>query len=632
MTRETRSVSIQDSEWRNEVESAVEFLSLIDADDRLLYINHVQPSLEDYAGEPVYEFILPEHHDVVRRSIEAARATGLPQHYESEAAGLDGGTALYSNWIFEIAQNDGPGVVAFVATDITSLRRVEDELVRSDVTLRSLLEHAPDHIMIVDRERRLKFVNRLDFGFKPADVMGQPVEGFVRADEREKVVEAVESVIRTGERRSYQTTLHSPTGDHDFLTRLGPIIVDDQVDSVVMISTDITATRVAERERERLNAQLQHSQKIDALGQLTGGVAHDFNNLLTAIGGNLELLGAAGIDDKEGATYLAEALRAVDRAADLTRRLLVFARKQPLAPKTERIAALIDDMAPLLRRTIGETISVRAVSADELWLADIDRGQLEQAILNLAVNARDAMPTGGSLAIVSENRVVDEDEATEQLPAGDYVSVTVSDTGFGMDADVVAQAFEPFFSTKEVGHGTGLGLSMVYGFASQSGGHVNLSSELGEGTTVQMLLPRGGQEEPKPADLAEPSVKRGNGEVVLVVEDQPIVREMCVNLLERLGYRTLEAVDATQACATLDARPDIALMLSDVGLPGEMDGYALASRIRSWDRPVPVVLMSGYANKAASTGRVPGGFPFLPKPFKLAELADVVAVALVAKT
>ena len=619
---------IQDPEWRNEVESAVEFLSLIGADDRLLYVNHVQPGLGEYEGKPVYEFILPEHHDLVRRSIAAARATGLPQHYESEAVGLDGGTSLYSNWIFEVAQNDSPGVVAFVATDITSLRRIEDELVRSDVTLRSLLEHAPDHIMIVDRERRLKFVNRLEFGFKPDDVMGEPVEGFVREDDREMVVEAVESVIRTGERRSYETSVNSPTGTYDFLTRLGPIIVDDQVDSIVMISTDITATRVAERERERLNAQFQHAQKIDALGQLTGGVAHDFNNLLTAIGGNLELLGAAGVGDRDGATYLAEALRAVDRAADLTRRLLVFARKQPLAPKAERIVALIDDMAPLLRRTIGETISVRAVSADELWLADIDRGQLEQAILNLAVNARDAMPSGGNLAIVSENHVVDEDEATEQLPAGDYVSVTVSDTGFGMDAAVASQAFEPFFSTKDVGHGTGLGLSMVYGFASQSGGHVTLSSEPGEGTTVQMLLPRGGQEEPKPVDLAEPSVRRGNGEVVLVVEDQPIVREMCVNLLQRLGYRTLEADDATQACATLDAHPDTALVLSDVGLPGEMDGYALASQVVSKEHSLPVILMSGYANKTALTRDLPGGVQFVPKPFKVAELASAIAVAL----
>lgn len=622
---------IEDAEWRNEVESAVEFLSLIGADDRLLYVNHAQPGLEGYEGQSVYDFISPDSHDVARRAIEAARTTGFPQHYNSEAAGIDGGTSLYSSWIFEIAHGDGAGVVAFVATDITSLRRIEDELVRSDVTLRTLLEQAPDHIMIIDRERRLKFVNRLELGFTAADVMGQPIEKSVPSGDREMVIEAIESVIRTGERRSYETSVNSPIGTYDFLTRLGPIIVDDQVDSVVMISTDITATRVAERERERLNAQLQHTQKIDALGQLTGGVAHDFNNLLTAIGGNLELLEAARGGGEEGATYLAEALRAVDRAADLTRRLLVFARKQPLAPKPERIAALIDDMAPLLRRTIGETITVRAVSADDLWPADIDRGQLEQAILNLAVNARDAMPSGGSLAIVSENHVVDEAEATEQLLAGDYVSVTVSDTGFGMDAEVVEQAFEPFFTTKEVGSGTGLGLSMVYGFVSQSGGHVTLSSEPGEGTNVQMLLPRGGPEEPKPADLHQSSVRRGNGELILVVEDQPIVLEMCVHLLQSLGYRTLEAVDAAQALATLDAHPDTALVLSDVGLPGEMDGFALASGVTSREQPLPVVLMSGYADKATATGDIPSGVQFVPKPFKLAELADAIAVALDAK-
>ena len=458
---------IQDAEWRNEVESAVEFLSLIDADDRLIYVNHAQPSLDEYAGKLLYDFILPEYHEVARRSIAAARATGFPQHFGSEAAGTDGGTSLYSNWIFEIAHSEGKGIVAFVATDISSLRRIEDELVRSDVTLRSLLEHAPDHIVIVDRDRRLKFVNRLELGYEPADVMGEPVEDFVPPGDREKLVEEIEAVLRTGERRSFETRVSAPNGSYEFQNRVGPIIVDGQVDSVVMISTDITATRDAERERERLNAQLQHAQKIEGLGQLTGGVAHDFNNLLTAIGGNLELLGSARARGEQGDRYLAEALRAVDRAADLTRRLLVFARKQPLAPKSERIDTLIDDMTPLLRRTLGETISVREVSADDLWPAEIDRGQFEQSLLNLAVNARDAMPLGGNLRIESDNHVVEEGEAFGHLPAGDYVSVTVSDSGVGMDADVVEQAFEPFFTTKEVGHGTGLGLSMVYGFVSQ---------------------------------------------------------------------------------------------------------------------------------------------------------------------
>jgi PAS domain S-box-containing protein len=619
---------IHDADWRAEVEGAVEFLSLIDPDDRLLYVNHVQPGVNDHVGRPVFEFISPEHHDVARRAIDAVRTTGFPQHYESEAIGLGGGTSLYSNWIFPISNPEAAGAVAFVATDISSLRRIEGELARSDVTLRSLLEHAPDHILIVDRERRLLFVNRLELGFEPEDVMGLTVENSVAEADRELVISEIEAVIRTGERRSYETSVKAPNGEFRFLTRLGPIFVDGRVDGVVMISTDITQRRIAEQERERLNAELRHAQRIEALGQLTGGVAHDFNNLLTAIGGNLELLRAEVAPDHRGAAYLNEALRAVDLAADLTRRLLVFARKQPLAATTERIDELIDDMIPLLRRTLGETIDVRAVSVDHPWAAEIDRGQLEQALLNLALNARDAMPSGGRLEIVTENVVVDDhNEPIEQLPAGDYVSVTVRDSGIGMDVDVVDQAFEPFFTTKETGRGTGLGLSMVYGFVSQSGGHASLTSEPGRGTTVRLFLPRTEHADPRP-EVAERDAARGTGQLVLVVEDQHIVRQLCVQLLIGLGYRTLEADDASEALSVLTAHPETALVLTDVGLPGEMNGFELAVRIRKDEPPLPVVLMSGYADDVLTNTGVPDGVQFLPKPFKRAELADMVERAL----
>ncbi len=621
-------MSTADQEWRDEIEGAVEFLSLIDADDRLLYVNHAQPGIDDYVGTPVYDFISPEYHDIVRASIAATRATGYPQHYDSEAAGADGGTALYSNWIFPVPDPDAPGVIGFVATDITHLRAVEDELARADITLRSIVENAPDHIMIIDRDRRLVFVNRFEHGFSLEDVAGRQVETFVDEPDRDLVATTLDEVIATGERRAYETTVSTPLGRFVHLTRAAPIVVDGEVDSVVMVSTDITELRSAEQERERFNTELRRVQKLQALGQLTGGVAHDFNNLLTAIGGNLDLVRSRLDDGDIAASYLAEATRSVDQAADLVRRLLVFARNQPLVTRAENIAELIDEMAPLLRRTLGETIAVTTAGVADPWLCEVDRGQLEQALLNLAVNARDAMPAGGRLDIVTANLTVGDPQHGDQLPAGDWVTVTVTDTGIGMSPDVVEQACEPFFTTKDPGRGTGLGLSMVFGFVTQSGGDLQLTSEPDRGTSVRLAFPRSDKAAPTPARPVDTEVRRGAGELVLVVEDQPSVRELCVQILESLGYATVETVDAAAAVEAIGSRRDIAAVLSDIGLPGEMTGLELAQWIRSQESPPPVLLMSGYAEFEGGQGQLPDGVRFLPKPFKRTELADAIAESL----
>jgi PAS domain S-box-containing protein len=505
---------------------------------------------------------------------------------------------------------------------------MEDELIRTDVTFRTLLDQAPDHIMIVDRDHRLSFVNRLEFGFEMADVLGRPVEDFVAPAQRDRVEAEIDAVIRTSERRSYETAVNTPKGDFVFSTRAGPIVVGDQVDGVVLISTDITERLEAERERDRLNAQLQQSQKMEALGQLTGGVAHDFNNLLSAIGGNLELLGDEFAPGSSGLARLAEARRAVEQAADLTQRLLVFARNHPLVAKAEQVDVLIEEMAPLLERTLGETVDVQVVNEDRLWPCKVDRGQLEQALLNLAVNARDALRTGGILEITSKNVIIETDPA-EQLPSGDYVSIRVRDTGIGMAPEIMSQALEPFFTTKDPGRGTGLGLSMVYGFASQSGGRVTLSSQPGHGTTVEILLPRSDEAASQPAEHEQhQAIRRGSGEAVLVVEDQPMVREVCRLVLEKLGYRTREAKDATEALAALEEFDDFALVLTDFGLPGDINGVELARRVAKLDPKLPVVLMSGYADPEATGGNSLDGIRFLQKPFLQTDLAEAVADAL----
>lgn len=611
--------------WLREVQSADEFLSLIDAEDRLMFVNHA--ATQEINGVSVYDFIAAEFRDLAQRSIDAARSTGYPQHYESEASSPDGGSSHYSNWIFPVSSSDTDGVLAFVATDITALRRMESELERVDVTFRSLVDQAPDHIVIADTERRISFVNRFEFGLQKSDVIGRPIETFVPPEDQDRVASEIDAVIETGQRRSYETTVNMPTGDHVFATRAGPIIVEGRVEGVVTISTEISDRLELERERERLNTQLQQSQKMEALGQLTGGVAHDFNNLLTAIAGNLELVQHDLTAGTSSSTRLAEAMRAVDQAADLTRRLLVFARNQPLDPHPERIDHLLGEMAPLLERTLGETIEVRMTTPEPLWRCDIDPGQFEQAILNLAVNARDAMPSGGNLEIVGENLVVD-DRQQGSSSTNEWVVLTVRDTGSGMDADLVDHAFEPFFTTKAPGRGTGLGLSMVHGFVSQSGGLISLTSQSGVGTAVRIELPRSHDVGPTPAPDEPSLLPRGAGDVILVVEDQPLVREACLLVLEQLGYVGLETSDAAEAVAALAGRDDIAVVLSDFGLPGEMNGIDLAHHVAELDTPLPMILMSGYADPAVTGGELPSGVRFLQKPFKQTELAAALASAL----
>ncbi len=395
------------------------------------------------------------------------------------------------------------------------------------------------------------------------------------------------------------------------------------------ITRDVTERHQAQEALQRAQEQLLQAQKMEGIGQLTGGVAHDFNNLLTIIIGNLESLERAVERvpaDREGLLRpIDHAMRGAQRAASLTQHLLAFSRRQPLDPKPFDVGRLVTGMSELLRRTLGEQIAIESVLAGGLWRVHVDPNQLEVAILNLAVNARDAMPNGGKLTIETANAFLDDNYAATQAEVvpGQYVAISITDTGSGMTPEVQRHAFEPFYTTKDIGQGTGLGLSQVYGFVKQSGGHVKIYSELGQGTTIKLYLPRLHSEDNSiVVEDSEPEARGGSGQTILAVEDDPDVRAYTCGILRELGYVVLEAATGAAGVHILETHPEIALLFTDVGLPGGMNGRQLADAARTIRPDLKVLFTTGYARNAiVHDGRLDPGVVLLPKPFTYAGLA-----------
>ncbi|MBV8704652.1 MAG: PAS-domain containing protein, partial [Acetobacteraceae bacterium] len=380
-------------------------------------------------------------------------------------------------------------------------------------------------------------------------------------------------------------------------------------------------------ERVRAEAQLRTSQRLQAIGQLSGGIAHDFNNLLAVVLGNLELASARLEAEHPIRVRLDRAVWAAKRGAALTHQLLAFARRQPLVAKPIDLASMLGDMTDLLRRTLGEQIALKVVTAVDVWPAMADPAQVESAVLNLAINARDAMPRGGDLTIAAANAVMDRLNAPSDLVPGEYVVIAVTDTGTGMAPEVAARAFEPFFTTKAAGQGTGLGLAMVFGFAKQSGGQAQIESAPGKGTKVRIFLPRAARQNPAPDETGsgDEPVPRGSARV-LVVEDEPGVRDILAAILGDLGYSVLTAGDGAAALRVLEGA-SIDLALIDVVLPGGMSGREVARLLAARHPTVRTLFMSGY-NKEAQD-EVPGeAVALIGKPFDRERLAWLVAGAL----
>jgi PAS domain S-box-containing protein len=436
----------------------------------------------------------------------------------------------------------------------------------------------------------------------------------------EKVRTAVQAAAR-GTPSRLEVSINLPAGLRSYDFSLRPIRDNSgAVVSIVPEAVDIT-------QRQRAEEQLRQAQKMEAVGQLTGGLAHDFNNLLTGISGSLEMLQTRLAQGKFSAIerYANAAHGAAKRAAALTHRLLAFSRRQTLDPKSTDVNRLVADMEEMIRRTVGPAIQLEVIGAGGLWRTLIDRNQLENSLLNLCINSRDAMPNGGRITIETANTWLDERAARDRdLAPGQYVSLSVTDTGTGMTPEVTSRAFDPFFTTKPLGEGTGLGLSMVYGFARQSGGQVRIYTEIGQGTTVCLYLPRDrAQLQPDSPRADDPELDRnGDGEVVLVVDDEPTIRMLVTEVLADAGYAAIEAGDGPEGLKLLQSPAKVDLLITDVGLPGGINGRQLADAARALRPDLKVLFITGYAeNAVVGNGRLEPGMQVLTKPFAMDTLA-----------
>ena len=515
-----------------------------------------------------------------------------------------------------------------LSSEIAQRRITEEELFESREQFRRLFISNPLPMWIYDRET-LKFLEVNDaaianYGYARNEFLTMRLTDIRPPADVDRLLESLKNAAGTYEQSS----------NWRHRRKNGDIIQVDVYTHEIAIRGHNARLAVAldVTQRNQAEEQLRQAQKMEAIGQLTGGVAHDFNNLLAIIQGNLELIQDRVKDDPKMREMIDYALRASERGASLTKRLLAYSRQQPLEPKVVDLGRLVPSMTDLLRRALGETIEVRAHMAPDLWKTRIDPHELEHALLNLAVNARDAMPNGGSLTIEAENTHLDETyaEANVEVVPGPYVMVAVTDTGTGMSKEVAARVFEPFFTTKPIGQGSGLGLSMVFGFVKQSGGHIKIYSEPGHGTTIRLYLPKAtdaAATAETPVAEAAPTVSRS--EVVLVVEDDADVRALVVGMVQSFGYRTIEADDGPAALALLERSGPVDLLFTDVVLPKGMTGSALAGHATARRPALKVLYMSGYTRNAIlHNGVLDEGVQLITKPFRRTDLAEKIRQVL----
>ncbi|WP_044562392.1 PAS domain-containing sensor histidine kinase [Azospirillum sp. B4] len=488
-----------------------------------------------------------------------------------------------------------------------------------------------DLLLVVGRDGIFRDVNPAwlpVLGYDADEIIGHSFLDLVWAEDARGTTVAHDSLLVEGQLLSFENRLRHKDGTPRWISWNSVT----EGDVVYGYGRDITAEKRQAAALQLAEEQLRQAQKMEAVGQLTGGLAHDFNNLLTAISGSLELLEQRVRQGRLGALdrYMTAARGAVDRAAALHPRLLAFSRQQTLDPSPTDISRLVRGMEDLVRRTVGPGIALDVDTPIDLWTTLIDANQLESALLNLCINARDAMPQGGHITIEAGNRVIQEAAGAPDMPAGDipagqYVRLSVTDTGVGMPPDVVARAFDPFFTTKPIGQGTGLGLSMIYGFVRQSGGQVRIRSEVGQGTTVSLYLPRheGQERAAEMLAIAQAAPRAKRGETVLVVDDEPTVRLLVTEVLDELGYTTLEAADGASGLRILESDAVIDLLVTDVGLPQGMNGRQLADAGRELRPGLKVLFITGYAENAViGNERLPPGLHIQTKPFTMETLGN----------
>jgi PAS domain S-box-containing protein len=537
--------------------------------------------------------------------------------------------------------------------DAASRARSEEALRASEAQFRTFAEAMLNHVWTATPDGNLDWFNNHVYrysGAEPGALDAGRWTGIVHKDDIGVAIERWTSSIASGS--DYETEFRLRRADGQYRWHIARAVAlhgdDGAIVRWVGTNTDIEEQKAAAAALSDINAHLEEqvtmrtgelmaaeealrqSQKMEAVGQLTGGIAHDFNNLLAGISGSLEMAEARIRQGRLEALprYLNAAKGAARRAAALTQRLLAFSRRQTLDPRPVNVNNLVSEMAELIRRTVGPSVEMEVIGAHEVWLTLVDSNQLENALLNLCINARDAMPDGGRLTIETGNQVLDERAARERdLPPGQYVSLYVTDTGTGMTPDVIARAFDPFFTTKPIGEGTGLGLSMIYGFALQSGGQVRIQSEPGRGTTMCLYLPRfaGTEAEIEARPGAPGHEPDGRGETVLVIDDEPTVRMLIVDTLTDAGYKAVEANDGITGLTILQSYAKIDLLITDVGLPGGMNGRQVADAGRVLRPNLKVLFITGYAETTVlGNGRLEPGMQIITKPFAIDVLGEKI--------
>jgi PAS domain S-box-containing protein len=593
-------------------------------------------SPEEIIGEHFSRFYTDEDREagVPRRALREATEKG---RFTAEGWRVrKDGSRFWAMVVIDPIWEDGK-ILGFakITRDMTEQREAFLATIESERQFRLLVQGVTDYaIYMLDPEGNIVSWNtgaEHIKGYTADEVLGRHFSTFYAPEDLEQKIpwKALETARRKGRFTAEGWRLRKD-GSRFWASVVIDAIHDESGEFIgfAKVTRDLSERREVQLELERSQQALFQSQKMEAVGQLTGGIAHDFNNLLAGISGSLELmrmrLAQGRINDVE--RYVNAALGATSRAASLTHRLLAFSRRQTLEPKVVDANRLVADMEELVRRTIGPTVALETVFAAGLWSCYCDPNQLENAILNLCINARDAMPDGGNVTLETANTWIDDAGSHERdLPPGQYVAVCVSDTGTGMSPEVVARVFDPFFTTKPAGKGTGLGLSMIYGFARQSEGQVRIYSEVGQGTTVKIYLPRhhgkpSSDTSRIPERLEAPRAEEG--ETVLIVDDEPTVRMLVADTLGELGYQAIEAGDAASGLRVLESDAHIDLLITDIGLPGGMNGKQMADKAREQRPDLKILFITGYAENAAIlNGDLGPGMQVVSKPFAMDKLA-----------
>jgi PAS domain S-box-containing protein len=516
-----------------------------------------------------------------------------------------------------------------------SLQQSRLQTVRAEMKYQRIVEMSLDVICTLDAASCFVDVSPRShdiWGYAPEEMIGRCFTDFLHPDDRACSLEEAEAIRRGVTSGSYENRhLHK---DGHIVYMMWSSVWSEQDQLFYAVARDVTRRHALETRRRELEERLHQSQRLESVGQLTGGVAHDFNNLLTVILGNAKLLEDKLRGDAELRRVVETTHIAAQRGAELTQRLLTFSRRQSLEPRRLDPNRLMRGVEALMRRLLGERIEIRLDLDPAPWPIHVDPLQLESAVINLGVNARDAMPGGGELTIRTThwhlNHSIADPAAGEEIGAGEYVAISVRDGGTGMTPEVLARVFEPFYTTKEKGKGSGLGLSMVYGFVRQSGGHVLIDTAPGRGTTVTLLFPRDAGElsEERPNEAAGATLAQGGGEIVLLAEDNELVRVYTAELLRKLGYRVIEAEDGPDALAALKRHSDIALLLSDMMMPGGMTGVELARAARQARPGLRVLLTSGYVDEDGRQDATAEDLRVLRKPYHGAQLAQALREVL----